>query len=95
LAYDIALTPDGKTVYVLTPRGVVPIRTDSRTVLPMIRIPNIALPPDPSSPFTITPDGRTVYVATTTGILPISTATNTAGNPIDLGMGAGAITFAR
>jgi DNA-binding beta-propeller fold protein YncE len=92
LAYDIALTPNGKTIYVLTPRGVIPIRTASRTVLPMIAIPDVENPS--FDPFVITPDGRAVWVATNAGILPISTATNTAGSLIKVGA-PGSIAFAR
>jgi hypothetical protein len=105
----MALTPDGKTLYVLTPQGVIPIRTASDTVLPTIRVPGLC---SEGTEMAITPDGRTIYVGacitgTVTqrghklpvtaggGVVPISTATNTAGQFINLGQQPVSVTFAR
>jgi DNA-binding beta-propeller fold protein YncE len=106
-AYSIALAPNGKTIYVLTPRGVVPIRTASRSVLPMIKVPKLcnftqlAITPDSR---TIYVGGCTTRIrrwhghkypqVVGGGVVPISTATNTAGQFINLGDPAVAITFA-
>jgi DNA-binding beta-propeller fold protein YncE len=102
------MTPNGKTIYVLTPRGVIPIRTGSRTVLPMIKVPKLAN----FTELAITPDGRTIYVGAAIsriyrshgrkfrqyvggGVVPISTATNMAGRFISLGGTPVSITFGR
>ena len=78
LCSDFAITPDGKTAYVVSPEGnnrtVTPIRTATNTPGKPIRIGlglNIA----------ITPDGKTLYAAPHE-VVPISTATNTPGKPI-------------
>jgi hypothetical protein len=105
----MALTPDGKTLYVLTQQGVIPISTASGTVLPIIDVPRLCTG---GTDFAITPDGKTIYVGaciTQTekqgsvtasgvivggGVVPISTATNTAGPFINLGQQPVSITFA-
>jgi sugar lactone lactonase YvrE len=107
-AYYMALTPDGKTLYVLAPHGVIPISTASGTVLPTIKVPKLC---STYTNIAITPNGETIYVgacitgtrierghriAVTVGggVVPISTASNTAGHFINLGEQPIAITFA-
>jgi DNA-binding beta-propeller fold protein YncE len=74
----IAVTPDGKTVYVLSQLGVVPIRT--ATGKPGKPV-NAGKDPDAIA---ITPDGRTAYVVSADSgtVTPIRTATNTALEPV-------------
>ena len=71
----IAITPDGKTAYV--------VNQDSGTVTPIRIATNTALPPirTGGNPFeiAITPDGKTAYVSLVTAeVVPIRTSTNTA-----------------
>jgi DNA-binding beta-propeller fold protein YncE len=77
----LAITPNGKTAYLLNGYGsVIPIRTATNTDGPAI--------PVEGSPvaMAITPNGKTLYVATRVGqsetdpdaVIPIRTATNTA-----------------
>ena len=79
-ASDIAITPDGKTIYVEAGDGhrgyVTPVST--ATGIPGHPIPVSA----GAGTMTITPDGRTLYAAGADTITPISTATNTAARPI-------------
>jgi YVTN family beta-propeller protein len=81
--YGMAITPDGKTVYVAN--------YGSGTVTPIATATNTAGPPITvgSGPFdiAITPDGKTAYVANLDSgtVTPIATATNTAGPPITVG----------
>jgi DNA-binding beta-propeller fold protein YncE len=79
-ASDIAITPDGKTIYVKAGDGhrgyVTPVSTATG-------IPGQAIPVSAGAgTMRITPDGKTLYVAGTDTITPISTATNTPGQPI-------------
>jgi hypothetical protein len=103
-SYDrMAITPDGKTLYVLNQLGVVPVSTASGAVLPMINVPRLCTD---GTAFAMTPEGRTIYVGACIwgtgknskivggGVVPISTATNTAGRFITLGQEPMAITFA-
>jgi YVTN family beta-propeller protein len=85
--YAIALTPDGKTAYVVNGTGTVtPIATATNT--PGTPIPVGSNP----GPIAITPDGKTAYVASPSGtVTPIATATNTAGTPIQAGLNPGPI----
>ena len=85
----IAITPDGKTAYV--------VNVNSGTVTPITTATNTAGPPittgiDPEA-IAITPDGKTAYVANEFSgtVTPITTATNTAGPPITTGSGPGAV----
>ena len=77
----IAITPDGRTAYVLSQRGVVPISTATNKPGKPINagkdLTGIA----------ITPDGKTAYVVSTSSatVTPIRTATNTALKPIKIG----------
>jgi YVTN family beta-propeller protein len=81
--WGMAITPDGKTVYVAN--------YGSGTVTPIATTTNTAGPPITvgSGPFdiAITPDGKTVYVANLDSgtVTPIATATNTVGAPITVG----------
>jgi YVTN family beta-propeller protein len=83
----IAITPDGKTAYVIdnkgsnTPGAVIPIRIATNTALPPIQV---GVDPDYME---ITPDGKTVYVSNSKSgtVTPIRTATNTALPRIKVG----------
>ena len=90
VAEVIAITPDGKTVYVTHYEGrptetIVPISTATNTAGPPIHIGSSA------DALAITPDGKTLYAATGTTtrntITPVSTATNRAGKPIYISRG--------
>lgn len=75
--FGLAITPDGKTVYVTDgDHRVTAIDTATDKIRKIILVRN--------GPATIamTPNGKTVYVTTSNTITPISTATNRAGNPI-------------
>ena len=84
-AGPIAITPDGKTAYVVESSGssgaVIPIATATNTVGKPIKVGRLA------GPIAITPDGKTAYVASWSlgTVIPIATATNTAGKPIKVG----------
>ena len=88
-ARAIAITPNGKTVYV--------VDNYTGTVTPISTATNTAGPPitTGSGPNTIaiTPDGKTAYVPNLDSgtVTPIHTATNTAGPPITTGDGPYAI----
>jgi YVTN family beta-propeller protein len=94
----IAITPDGKTAYVLNQAAgtVTPIATATDTAGPPITIgtPTTIGTPLGLGPaieaIAITPDGKTAYVTSynTGTVVPISTATNTPGPPIRTGNGA-------
>jgi YVTN family beta-propeller protein len=80
----IAITPDGKTAYVVNDGlsgTVTPIATATGTAGPPITVGR--------NPYAIaiTPDGRTAYVANLESgtVTPIATATGTAGPPITVG----------
>jgi DNA-binding beta-propeller fold protein YncE len=82
----MAITPDGKTLYVASGNTLIPISTATNT-------PGkpIVLRGQTNSPFTyqiiITPDGSTLYVYNDNKpdiITPVSTATNTSGQPIPI-----------
>jgi DNA-binding beta-propeller fold protein YncE len=75
---DIAITPDGKTLYVEGSDTIIPISTATNTPGTPIRIKG------GFGQMTITPDGKTLYVEGSDTIIPISTATNTPGKPIPL-----------
>ena len=81
-ARAIAITPDGKTVYVLGLDTVTPISTATNTPGTPIRLGST-----PNALIAITPDGKTVYVGATGSVIPISTATGTPGTPIPIGAG--------
>ena len=78
----IAITPDGRTAYVIIGGSVTPIATATNTAGPPI--PVGSAPDD----LAITPDGKTAYVTdwTSDTVTPIATATNTVGPPIPVGV---------
>jgi YVTN family beta-propeller protein len=89
--FDIAVTPNGRTLYVLNSAGdtVTPIRVATNTPRAPIPVPH--------QPFTlvVTPDGRTLYVTGGAKLLtPIRTSTNHPGTPITIGEGPSAMAFA-
>jgi DNA-binding beta-propeller fold protein YncE len=73
---DLAITPNGRTVYVSLARGVLPVSTSSNTAGRLIRIA------DYPGDLVITPNGRTLYVAADGELTPVSTRDNAAGRPI-------------
>ena len=79
----IAITPDGKTAYVVngTSGTVTPIDTTTNRPGPAITVGR-----EPAA-IAITPNGKTAYVVNTTSgtVTPITTATGTAGPPITVG----------
>jgi DNA-binding beta-propeller fold protein YncE len=76
-AFNMAVTPNGRTVYVSSYAGVTPIRTRSNTAGRLI---NAGFFP---GPMVVTPNGKTLYVSNAAGqVVPISTASNQAGSPI-------------
>jgi YVTN family beta-propeller protein len=96
--FAIAVTPDGKTVYVAnTWENTGRLASGQSTVTPIATATNTPGPPievgQGPRAIAITADGRTAYVASWQGgtVTPIETATNTAGTPIEVGEGARAI----
>src|SRR5215469_16626181 len=87
--WAIAITPDGKTAYVVNNGSgtVTPIRTATNTALKAIKVG--------IGPFAIaiTPDGKTAYVTNRHSgtVTPIRTATNTALKAINVGSGPFAV----
>jgi DNA-binding beta-propeller fold protein YncE len=81
----MAITPDGKTIYVTDgTNSVAPVSTVTNTAGKPI---SIGEQPDG---ILITPDGKTAYVLGGSGTLtPISTATNTPGKAVSVGMNYG------
>ena len=88
---DLAITPDGKTVYADSGGGsgrpgyVTAINTATSTPGAPIRVGAGA------GPMAITPDGKTLYVAGSDTVTPVSTVTGTPGQPIRVRSGAGAM----
>jgi hyaluronoglucosaminidase len=93
VAWALAITPDGKTLYLSTDNadGVIPYATATSTLGKLIKIPG-------AGSMVITPDGSTAYISSpgpTRGpkgtcagpgqVTPISTATNVPGPPIPVG----------
>ena len=79
----IAITPNGKTAYVVNTLG--------HTVTPITIATNTAGPTIPASldpsVIAITPNSKTAYVLNLDSVIPIATATNTAGRPVNVGAG--------
>ena len=79
---QIAITPNGKTAYVITDDSVVPVNTATGTALKPIKGTVGA------SYIAITPNGKTAYVSyccfegSQNKLTPINTATNTVGKAI-------------
>jgi DNA-binding beta-propeller fold protein YncE len=95
-AYQMAITPDGTTLYVISstrageaPSYVIPIATATNTPGKPIKIQNADV-----GEIVMNPDGRTAYAigqsTTGTEIVPITTATNTPGKPVRVAPLAGA-----
>jgi DNA-binding beta-propeller fold protein YncE len=93
--YQMAITPDGKTLYDVSskmpfsgPSYVIPISTATNTPEKPIKIQNGA-----TVALLMNPDGGTVYAfaQSSTGIeiIPIATATNTPGKPVSVAGNAG------
>ena len=93
----IAVTPNGKTVYVSsgaritngTVCGSVGPQTGANTVTPISTATNMPGKPinagESPGAIAITPDGKTAYVLSQRGVVPISTATNEPGKPVNAG----------
>jgi DNA-binding beta-propeller fold protein YncE len=76
-AMAIAITPDGKTAYVVSwSDTVTPVNLATNTAGPPIHVGGLL------TAIVFTPDSKTAYVSSTHGVIPISTATNKAGAPI-------------
>jgi DNA-binding beta-propeller fold protein YncE len=87
----VAITPDGKTVYVTVADAIVPISTATGRPGRPIRIAGV----EPAD-IVMNPDGKTAYVTGmfSNTVVPISTATNTPGKPFQLDFGSpGAMAF--
>src|SRR5215471_9742913 len=91
----IAITPDGKTAYIVDlpaygrgPTTVVPVATATNTRGRPIKISDAF---GLGAAIAITPDGKTAYVVTAAHrgatVIPVATATNTPGKPINIGGG--------
>jgi DNA-binding beta-propeller fold protein YncE len=98
--YQMAITPDGKTLYAVSsstpvkgPSDVIPIATATNKPGKPIKIQSMAV-----YGLIMNPDGATVYAIGGSGaeneIVPISTATNTAGQPSNVGQAGGAMAIA-
>ena len=85
---QIAITPDGKTAYVIGSNFVTPISVATDTAGRSIQVGNSVL-----QGIAITPDGKTVYVASTFdhSVTPITVATNVAEPPIAVSIDPDAI----
>jgi YVTN family beta-propeller protein len=79
--FGIAITPDGKTVYVNGFPGVTPISTATRKAGKVIKVPGEAYA------LAVTPDSKTVYVtdAGSDTVIAIATATNKPRKVIKVG----------
>jgi len=97
--YQMAITPDGKTLYVISfnkggagPSYVIPIATATNTPGKPIKIENAD-----TVGIVMNPDGKTVYAigqyatATLIEVVPITTATNTPGKPVSVGPAGAAL----
>jgi DNA-binding beta-propeller fold protein YncE len=97
--YQMAITRDGKTLYVVSnpagtgPSYVIPISTATNTPGKPIKIQSANVE------IVMNPDGTAVYAiggsSAGTEIIPISTATNTPGKPSNVGGAAEALAFTR
>ncbi len=90
---QLAITPDGKTVYLdkwlSGSDTVLPISTATNTAGKLIHIGAAPVTSwfSPQSYIVFTRDGKTAYVAGLHSVTPVSTATSTAGPPIPVGTG--------
>ena len=87
------MTPDGKTVYVISGTTVTPIATATNTPGKPIQVGVADDLPDRPGGIAITPDGKTAYIANVDSgtVTPITMATNTTGEPIRVGKAPGPI----
>jgi DNA-binding beta-propeller fold protein YncE len=91
--YVIAVTPNGRTAYVV--EGVQEGKPNANSVIPIRLRTHTALAPIPieasglADGLVIAPDGRTAYVLSSRAVTPIDTATNRAGPAINLPATAG------
>jgi DNA-binding beta-propeller fold protein YncE len=83
-AFDIVITPDGKTAYIDSGSAVTPVSTATdKAGRPIHLAGNLG-----SGAMVITPDGKTIYLLTGAhSVLPISTVTYQPGTPIRFGSG--------
>jgi hypothetical protein len=88
---QLALSPDGKTVWASDGGTVVPISTATNTAGAPVTVVHQSGAGDGIEQVLMAPDGKTLYAlgatATTSAVTPISTATHRAGRPIDVGPG--------
>jgi YVTN family beta-propeller protein len=87
----MAFTPNGRTLYVLTPgsNSVTPIHVATNTAGAPIPVPPLAFT------LAVTPNGRTLYVTASPNLLvPIRVSTNHPGTPIVVGDQPSAFAFA-
>lgn len=87
----VALTPDGKTLYLADSQGITPVNLASGSAGKSI---SVGKSQAGFLHIAITPDGKTAYVVVwgePGTVVPIATATNTAGTPIEVGDGPYAI----
>jgi hypothetical protein len=84
---DVAITPNGKTAYVVDGRGgspyenfVFPIDLAAKKALAPVRLKARGL----ATRLVISAGGGTAYVVSARAVTPINTATNTAGPPINI-----------
>jgi serine/threonine-protein kinase len=84
---QVVLSKDGKTAYVMSGSGVVPINVAAGSKGTAIAVGNA------SSLIAISPDGRTLYVTSNQNrdLTPVSLTTGRAGAPISVGATIGAI----
>jgi len=81
----LALTPNGKTLFVLGPGTVTLVSTVTNKASRPVKVSG-------PSDIAITPDGKTAWViAGDNSVIPISTATDKAGKPVKVGAGPDAI----
>jgi DNA-binding beta-propeller fold protein YncE len=83
----MAITPDGKTIYLGWPNAVLPVSTVTDTAGKPVQLGQMP------SQILITPNGKTAYVLTLSAgpseIIPIATATNSPGKAIKVGLTVG------
>jgi YVTN family beta-propeller protein len=77
----VAVTPDGKTTYVVSRGSVTPVDTATGIAGKPIRVPGVALS------VTVSPNGRTVYVGSYRPgrLITISTAANRVSRIVQVG----------
>jgi dipeptidyl aminopeptidase/acylaminoacyl peptidase len=86
----MAVTPDGKTIWVADGSTVTPISTATNAAGTPVRVVS-QHGQNGIQQLLMSPDGKTVYGLdwSTLAVTPITTATDRAGQPIDLGPGTG------